>query len=155
MIGFKKPPIRIVLSLFFISIILILLIYVDSVLNKPAPIEEISIKKNFNNSLPMIENALFHEVKKGDSLSVIFEEKEIPLNTAYRIFNFDNPKSLERITNIFFNQRRKKIKNQFKVLFNNNTEIAENLGIDLNCRPQNLEPEIYYSLAHELEKLRK
>ena len=97
MIGFKKPPIRIVLSLFFISIILILLIYVDSVLNKPAPIEEISIKKNFNNSLPMIENALFHEVKKGDSLSVIFEEKEIPLNTAYRIFNFDKNNLLSSI----------------------------------------------------------
>ena len=97
MIGFKKPPIRIVLSLFFISIILILLMYVDSVSNKPAPIEEISIKKNFNNSLPMVENALFHEVKKGDSLSVIFEEKEIPLNTAYRIFNFDKNDLLSSI----------------------------------------------------------
>tara|TARA_B100001029_G_scaffold54245_1_gene43615 strand:- start:8917 stop:10161 length:1245 start_codon:yes stop_codon:yes gene_type:complete len=97
MIGFKKPPIRIVLSLFFISIILILLMYVDSVSNKPAPIEEISIKKNFNNSLPMVENALFHEVKKGDSLSVIFEEKEIPLNTAYRIFNFDKNNLLSSI----------------------------------------------------------
>ena len=89
MIGFKKSPIKIVLGLFFISIIFIILLYVDSVINKPVPIEEISITKDFNKSLPKVKNTLFHEVKKGDSLSVIFEEKEIPLNTAYKIFNFD------------------------------------------------------------------
>ena len=89
MIGFKKSPIKIVLGLFFVSIIFIILLYVDSVINKPAPIEEISITKDFNKSLPKVKNTLFHEVKKGDSLSVIFEEKEIPLNTAYKIFNFE------------------------------------------------------------------
>ena len=67
---------------------------------------------------------------------------------------FKEPETLGKITKIFFNQRRKKIKNQFKKLFDNYEEIAENLSIDLNCRPQNLKPEVYYSLVHELEKLR-
>ncbi|MAR95733.1 MAG: peptidase M23 [Gammaproteobacteria bacterium] len=97
MIGFKKSPTRIVLSLFFISTILILLIYVDFILNKPSPIKEISIKKDFNKSLPMVKNSLFHEVRKGNSLSVIFEEKEIPLNTAYKIFNLDKNNLLSSI----------------------------------------------------------
>ena len=68
---------------------------------------------------------------------------------------FKQPENLEKITKIFFNQRRKKIKNKFKRLFDNYEEIAETLGIDLNCRPQNLKPEIYYNLVHEFEKLRK
>ena len=97
MIGFKKSPIKIVLGLFFVSIIFIILLYVDSVINKPVPIEEISITKDFNKSLPKVKNTLFHEVKKGDILSVIFEEKEIPLNTAYKIFNFDENNLLSSI----------------------------------------------------------
>ena len=67
---------------------------------------------------------------------------------------FKEPETLGKITKIFFNQRRKKIKNQFKKLFDNYEEIAENLSIDLNCRPQNLKPEVYYNLVHEFEKLR-
>ncbi len=67
---------------------------------------------------------------------------------------FKEPETLGKITKIFFNQRRKKIKNQLKKLFDNYEEIAENLSIDLNCRPQNLKPEVYYNLVHELEKLR-
>tara|TARA_B100000674_G_scaffold444805_1_gene410677 strand:- start:870 stop:1094 length:225 start_codon:yes stop_codon:yes gene_type:complete len=67
---------------------------------------------------------------------------------------FKEPETLGKITKIFFNQRRKKIKNQLKKIFDNYEEIAENLSIDLNCRPQNLKPEVYYNLVHELEKLR-
>ena len=43
MIGFKKVPTKLVLSAFFISIIFILLLYTDTVLNKPLPEEEIKI----------------------------------------------------------------------------------------------------------------
>ncbi len=102
-----------------------------------------TVKKLFEIS----PNSFFPKPKIKSTL-LIFKKKE---NSIL----FKNPETLRKITKVFFNQRRKKIKNRFKVLFNNNTEIAENLGIDLNCRPQNLAPEIYYSLAHELEKLRK
>ena len=97
MIGFKKSPNKLVLGIFIVSAILILLIYIDSEINKPVPVEEISIIEEINESLPMIKNTVFHEVKKGESLSVIFEEKEIPLNTAYKIFNFDKDNLLSSI----------------------------------------------------------
>ena len=67
--------------------------------------------------------------------------------------SFHNPQTLEKITRIFFNQRRKKIKKQFNSLFYKNLEISNKLNIDLNLRPQNLTPEHYFNLAQELEKL--
>ena len=38
-----------------------------------------------------------HQVRKGESLSVIFEEKKVPLNTAYKIFNADKNNVLASI----------------------------------------------------------
>ena len=89
----------------------------------------------------------FYPKPKIKSTLLIFSPKD-------KIFNFDNPKSLETITNIFFNQRRKKIKKQFIYLFKNNLEIINKLNIDMDLRPQNLTPETYFKLAKELEKLR-
>ena len=42
MIGFKSPPIKLILSVFLVSICLILLLYADSVLNKHLPEEAVS-----------------------------------------------------------------------------------------------------------------
>ena len=97
MIGFKKTPIKLVLSVFFISLISILLIYIDFTAEKPQKVKEITISKDLPNSLPLIKNKQIHEVKKGDSLSVIFEDKNVPLNTAYKIFNFDKNNLLSSI----------------------------------------------------------
>ena len=97
MIGFKKTPTKIVISVFLISLISILLIYVDFATNNPLPEEEITISKELSTNIPQIKNKQIHEVKKGDSLSVIFEEKNVPLNTAYKIFNFDKNNLLSSI----------------------------------------------------------
>ena len=97
MIGFKKTPTKIVISVFLISLISILLIYVDFATNNPLPEEEITISKELSTNIPQIKNKQMHEVKKGDSLSVIFEEKNVPLNTAYKIFNFDKNNLLSSI----------------------------------------------------------
>ena len=97
MIGFKKTPTKIVISVFLISLISILLIYVDFATNNPLPEEEITISKELSTNIPQIKNRQIHEVKKGDSLSVIFEEKNVPLNTAYKIFNFDKNNLLSSI----------------------------------------------------------
>ena len=97
MIGFKKTPTKIVISVFLISLISILLIYVDFASNNPLPEEEITISKELSTNIPQIKNRQIHEVKKGDSLSVIFEEKNVPLNTAYKIFNFDKNNLLSNI----------------------------------------------------------
>ena len=97
MIGFKKTPTKIVISVFLISLISILLIYVDFATNNPLPEEEITISKELSTNIPQIKNKQIHEVKKGESLSVIFEEKNVPLNTAYKIFNFDKNNLLSSI----------------------------------------------------------
>ena len=97
MIGFKKTPVKLVLSIFFISIVSVVLIYLDTLTDEPIPIEEITITENLDDDLPVIKSKQIHEVKKGESLSVIFEEKNVSLNTAYKIFNFDKNNILSSI----------------------------------------------------------
>ena len=97
MIGFKKTPIRLVLITFLISVVSIILIYVDSLDNEPLAIEEITISRDLSESLTPIKSKQIHTVKKGDSLSVIFEDKQVPLNTAYKIFDFDKNNLLSSI----------------------------------------------------------
>ena len=70
-------------------------------------------------------------------------------------FELKNAKNLEMITRIFFSQRRKMLKKPFNQAFNNAKDISDKYNIDLNLRPQNLEPEIYYKLAKEYEESRR
>ena len=97
MIGFKKTPIRLVLIIFLISVVSIILIYVDSLNNEPLAIEEITISRDLSESLAPIKSKQIHAVRKGDSLSVIFDDKQVPLNTAYKIFDFDKNNLLSSI----------------------------------------------------------
>ena len=97
MIGFKKTPIRLVLITFLICVVSIILIYVDSLNNQPLAIEEITISRDLSESLTPIKSKQIHTVRKGDSLSVIFEDKQVPLNTAYKIFDFDKNNLLSSI----------------------------------------------------------
>ena len=97
MIGFKKTPIRLVLITFLISVVSIILIYVDSINNEPLAIEEITISRDLSENLTPIKSKQIHTVRKGDSLSVIFEDKQVPLNTAYKIFDFDKNNLLSSI----------------------------------------------------------
>ena len=97
MIGFKKTPIRLVLITFLISVVSIILIYVDSINNEPLAIEEITISRDLSEGLIPIKSKQIHTVRKGDSLSVIFEDKQVPLNTAYKIFDFDKNNLLSSI----------------------------------------------------------
>ena len=69
-------------------------------------------------------------------------------------FRLKDPKNLEKITRIFFSQRRKMLKKPFNQVFANGKQVAEKFGIDLNLRPQNLEPEVYFKLVKEYEDLR-
>ena len=68
-------------------------------------------------------------------------------------YQIRNPKNLEKVTRIFFNQRRKKLKTPFNKLFEGKIDILNKLKIDLNLRPHNLKKEIYYQLVEEYEKL--
>ena len=84
---------------------------------------------------------------KIDSSLLLFTPKE-------NFFELKDPKNLEKITRIFFSQRRKMLKKPFNQVFANGKQVAEKFGIDLNLRPQNLEPEIYFKLVKEYEDLR-
>jgi 16S rRNA (adenine1518-N6/adenine1519-N6)-dimethyltransferase len=84
---------------------------------------------------------------KINSSLLLFTPKE-------NFFELKDPKNLEKITRIFFSQRRKMLKKPFNQIFTNGKEVAEKFGIDLNLRPQNLEPETYFKLVKEYEDLR-
>ena len=66
----------------------------------------------------------------------------------------NNPNNLEKLTRIFFNQRRKMLKKPFNQIFNGNQNIINKLKINLNLRPQNLNFDTYYKLTVEYENLR-
>ena len=94
-----------------------------------------------------IKPTSFSPRPKIDSSLLLFTPKET-------FFTFKDTKNLEMLTRVFFSQRRKMLKKPFNQIFKNAKEVAEKFSIDLNLRPQNLEPEMYFKLVKEFENLR-
>ena len=94
-----------------------------------------------------IKPECFSPRPKIDSSLLVFTPKQI-------IFELKDPKNLEMVTRIFFSERRKMIKKPLNRIFQNAKKISEKFNIDLNLRPQNLKPELYYKLVKEYEDLR-
>jgi 16S rRNA (adenine1518-N6/adenine1519-N6)-dimethyltransferase len=67
--------------------------------------------------------------------------------------HFNNPKNLELVSRIFFNQRRKMIKSPMKQLFENFLYVSKKLDLDLEMRPQNISLDQYFKIVNEYEKL--
>ena len=88
----------------------------------------------------------FKPKPKVDSSLLFFTPKK-------DFYKIQNPKNLEKITRIFFSNRRKMIKKPYNQIFNGDLKISEKLKINLNLRPQNLGYETYYKLTEEYEKL--
>ena len=99
------------------------------------------IKKEFN-----IRPSCFFPKPKVDSTLLVFEPKK-------KYFNINNPYNLEKITKIFFNQRRKMIKNPLKQIFKKPDIVLKKLKLDINLRPQNLSPLNYFEITKEYENL--
>ena len=97
MVGFKKVPTKAVLSIFLLSIVLILLLYVDFSTDESLPEEIIETTENLEKKPKDVVSYKIHKVKDGENLSIIFEDFNVPLNTAYRIFRLDNKKLLSKI----------------------------------------------------------
>ncbi|WP_262589553.1 16S rRNA (adenine(1518)-N(6)/adenine(1519)-N(6))-dimethyltransferase RsmA [Candidatus Pelagibacter communis] len=93
-----------------------------------------------------IKPTSFNPIPKIDSSLLIFSPRE-------NFYKIKNPKNLEKITRIFFNNRRKMIKKPYNQIFNGDQKVLEKLKLDLNLRPQNLGFDIYYKLTEEYEKL--
>ena len=103
---------------------------------------KLNVKKITN-----IKPQSFSPRPKIDSSLLLFTPKE-------NFFKLKNSKNLEMITRVFFSQRRKMLKKPFNQIFINAKEVAEKFDIDLNLRPQNLEPEMYFKLTKEYEDLK-
>ncbi len=101
----------------------------------------LNIKKEFN-----ISPQCFFPKPKVDSTLLSF----VPKKEFYYI---KNPENLEKITRIFFNQRRKMIKNPLKQIFENPEKVAVNFKLNVNLRPQNLSPLTYFNITREYERL--
>ena len=94
-----------------------------------------------------IKPSSFSPKPKIDSTLLLLTPKK-------NFYKIKSPKNLEKITRIFFNNRRKMIKKPFNQIFNGDLKILKKLKIDLNLRPQNLDIDTYCKLTEEYEKLR-
>ena len=84
---------------------------------------------------------------KVDSSLLLFSPKD-------EFFEIKDPRNLEKVTRVFFNQRRKMLKKPFNQLFNGDQKVLDELKIDLNLRPQNLNFDTYYKLTSLYENLK-
>ena len=102
-------------------------------------------KLNIRKICDIKPESFFPKPKVDSSLLFFYPKKNF--------VRINNPNNLEKVTRIFFNQRRKMLKKPFNQLFNGNQNVLNKLKIDLNLRPQNLNLDTYYKLASEYEKL--
>ncbi len=91
-------------------------------------------------------DAFFPKPKINSSLLCFYPKKNF--------IKIKDPNNLEKISKIFFNQRRKMLKKPFNQVFNGNKKILDKLKIDLTMRPQNINLDTYYKLVCEYENLR-
>ena len=94
-----------------------------------------------------IKPEAFTPKPKIDSSLLFFSPKK-------KFIKIKNANNLEKITRIFFNQRRKMLKKPFNQLFNGDQRVLDKLKIDLKMRPQNINLDTYYNLTCEYENLR-
>ena len=102
-------------------------------------------KLNIKKICDIKPESFFPKPKIDSSLLFFYPKKNF--------IKIENPNNLEKITRIFFNQRRKMLKKPYNQLFNGDEKVLKKLNIDLNLRPQNLNFDTYYKLALEYEKL--
>jgi len=81
------------------------------------------------------------------------ESSLLIFNPRTNFFKFKKPENLEYVTRVFFNQRRKKVKKPFNILFKNKENIIEKFNLDLDLRPQNIPIQTYFDITNEYEKL--
>ena len=100
------------------------------------------IIKSFN-----VSKNCFFPKPSVDSKILVFKPKN---NSSYKILNIKN---LEKITNIFFSNRRKMINKPFSKIFRDHITVAKKLKIDLSIRPSELSCRDYYKLTEYYEKV--
>ena len=94
------------------------------------------ISPNCFSPKPKVDSSLLHFTPKDNWIKI------------------NDPKNIEKVTRVFFSHRRKMLKKPYNQLFNGDQKVLNQLNIDLNLRPQNLNFDTYYKLTCEYEKLR-
>ena len=104
-----------------------------------------NFRLNILNKFNISPNCFFPKPKINST--VIFFK---PHNKIYNIKDIEN---LEKVTNIFFSNKRKMINKNVNKIFKNfkNLELIKNLN--LKARPQELEPQEYYEITELFEKI--
>ena len=69
-----------------------------------------------------------------------------------KIYKIKDPRNLEHLTRVLFNQRRKMIKKNILKLFTNFDKILKITNIKLTDRPQNISVKKFLDLVVEYEK---
>ena len=72
-----------------------------------------------------------------------------------KIYKIEDSKNFEKITKVFFSQRRKMIKKPINILFKNLKFDYKKFNINPSDRPQNLNVEKYLKIVNEYENLRR
>ena len=88
----------------------------------------------------------FFPKPKVDSMVLEF----IPKKNIHKV---KDPKNIEKITKIFFNQRRKMIKRPINLLFKNYQFDYKKFNINPSDRPQNIDVNRYLEIVNEYESL--
>ena len=108
----------------------------------------ISILTNFRleilDNFKISKNCFFPK-PKVDSKVIVFKPKVKVMNN---IINIEN---LEKITNIFFSNKRKMINKPMSKIFKNYKNVANKLKLNLNSRPSELSLNDYYNLVELYE----
>ena len=102
----------------------------------------LDVKKHFDIS----KNCFFPKPKVNSTLLSFYPKKK-------NFYKLRNPENLEKITRCLFSNRRKMINKSFNKLFGKNSPVADNLGIKLNKRPEEISNDMYYKIAVMYEKL--
>lgn len=89
----------------------------------------------------------FRPKPKITSMVIHFQTKKMEK------FNIKNINNLEKITNIFFSNKRKMINKSVKKILSKK-QITEILGLKTSLRPADIKPEIYYRITQLYEALR-
>ena len=92
----------------------------------------------------LVSKNCFFPKPKVTSMVIHFQPKK---ENSYKINKIEN---LEKITNIFFNNKRKIIKKNIEKILNR-SKIAQLSNLNKNLRPSNLKPDIYYKITQLFE----
>ena len=94
-----------------------------------------------------ISKNCFYPKPKVESTLIVFKPKK---KFKIKIHKLEN---IEKITNIFFSQKRKMINKAFRKIFINYKKYAKKLDLELSLRPSEISEEKYFKIVKEYEDL--